>query len=130
MIDEKTEQKKLVQWLRLNKYLFFAPSNENVHSFISPKISMILENKAKEMGKLKGVSDLVIFLDHKILFLELKRSPEVLKNGEKSISLAKVQDEQRLFLDNINAYDYCVGVVCYGFNDAVSSIKKFNKKEL
>ena len=53
MIDEKTEQKKLVQWLRLNKYLFFAPSNENVHSFISPKISMILENKAKEMGKLQ-----------------------------------------------------------------------------
>lgn len=112
---EEQEQKKLVQWLRLKKIFHFAPMNENKQSFTNPKVAMMIEAKAKSMGKVKGVSDLVVMLPNSILFIELKRAKK---------SLTKVSDSQNVFLSKIGQFCYAKGHVCYGANEAIEIIEK------
>lgn len=112
---EEQEQKKLVQWLRLKKIFHFAPMNENKQSFTNPKVAMMIEAKAKSMGKVKGVSDLVVMLPNSILFIELKRAKK---------RLTKVSDSQNVFLSKIGQFCYAKGHVCYGANEAIEIIEK------
>ena len=112
---EEQEQKALVQWLKLKKIFHFAPMNENKQSFTNPKVAMMIENKAKSMGKVKGVSDLIIMLPNKILFIELKRQEK---------SKTKVSDSQNAFLSKIGQFCYAKGYVCYGANEAIEIIEK------
>jgi len=114
-VTEEQEQKKLVQWLRLKKIFHFAPMNENKQSFTNPKVAMMIEAKAKSMGKVKGVSDLVVMLPNSILFIELKRAKK---------SLTKVSDSQNVFLSKIGQFCYAKGHVCYGANEAIEIIEK------
>ena len=112
---EEQEQKALVQWLKLKKIFHFAPMNENKQSFTNPKVAMMIENKAKSMGKVKGVSDIIVMLQNKILFIELKR---------KEKSKAKVSDSQNTFLSKIGQFHYAKGHICYGANEAIDIIEK------
>ena len=112
---EEQEQKKLVQWLKLKKIFHFAPMNENKQSFTNPKVAMMIEAKAKSMGKVKGVSDLVVMLPSSILFIELKRAKK---------RLTKVSDSQNSFLSKIGQFCYAKGHVCYGANEAIEIIEK------
>lgn len=112
---EEQEQKKLVQWLKLKKIFHFAPMNENKQSFTNPKVAMMIEAKAKSMGKVKGVSDLVVMLPSSILFIELKRAKK---------SLTKVSYSQNVFLSKIGQFCYAKGHVCYGANEAIEIIEK------
>lgn len=123
---EEFEQQKLVQWLQLNKYYFFAPLNENQGSFLNKKVTMLQEKKAKTIGKRKGVSDIIVFLKHKILFIELKRQAKPLKNGKLSYKHTKTSEEQKSFLNTVNGYNYAIGKVCYGFYEAVKFIEENN----
>ena len=115
---EDAEQQALVQWLKLQKIDFFAPINENVFSFLSRDIAIKLERKVKSMGKVKGVTDLVIFLPNKILFLELKRQPKKLKSGKISYANSKVSKEQEDFKIMVNKYSYTSHAIAYGWQDA------------
>ena len=112
---EEQEQKALVQWLKLKKIFHFAPMNENKQSFTNPRVAMMIENKAKSMGKIKGVSDLIIMLPNKILFIELKRQEK---------SKAKVSDSQNAFLSKIWLFCYAKAYVCYGAREAIETITK------
>ena len=112
---EEQEQKALVQWLKLKKIFHFAPMNENKQSFTNPKVAMMIENKAKSMGKVKGVSDLIIMLPNKILFIELKRQEK---------SKTKVSDSQNAFLSKIGQFCYAKAHVCYGAREAIETITK------
>lgn len=123
MPTEAEEQESLVYWLRLKKLLHFSPNNENQHSFTNRKVAMIQEQKAKRMGKLKGVSDIVVFLEDKILFIELKRRKKKLKNGKMSVSHTKVSKEQGEFIERANKYQYCSAIVAYGWKEAVEFIE-------
>ena len=121
---EELEQKKLIQWLRLKKIFHFAPMNENKSSFTNKRVAMQIESKAKSMGKVKGVSDVVVMLHNKILFIELKRARKVLKNGKLSVSHTKVSDEQKSFLNGVNAFSYAIGHLCYGAEEAMKIIEE------
>ncbi|NCD00187.1 MAG: nuclease [Bacteroidia bacterium] len=112
---EEQEQKALVQWLKLKKIFHFAPMNENKQSFTNPKVAMMIENKAKSMGKVKGVSDLIVMLPNKILFIELKR---------KEKSKAKVSYSQNAFLSKIGQFCYAKPYVCYGAKEAIEVVEK------
>ena len=112
---EEQEQKALVQWLKLKKIFHFAPMNENKQSFTNPKVAMMIENKAKSMGKVIGVSDLIVMLPHKILFIELKRQEN---------SKAKVSDSQNAFISKIGQFCYAKAHVCYGAKEAIETITK------
>ena len=123
---EREEQMVLIDWLRYNNIFHFAPMNENQGSFTNRKVAMIQEAKAKRMGKIKGTSDLIVMLPNKILFIELKRSAKVLKNGKQSVTHTKVSDEQKSFLKTVNGFEYAEGVVAYGAREAIEFIESRN----
>jgi len=120
---EYEEQKTLVQWLRYNHIMHFAPTNENNSHKQNRKYAMIAEQKAKAAGKLKGVSDIIVMLQNKILFIELKRMKKKLKNGDFSISHTKISKEQYVFMTSANKFDYAEAIVCYGAREAIEFIK-------
>ncbi len=119
---EADEQKCLVQWLRIKNIMHFDPVNENNTYKQNRKFAMIAEQKAKAMGKLKGVSDIVVMLPNKILFIELKRRKKVLRNGSFSISHTKVSKEQYAFLTEVNKFNYSASALCYGWEEAKNFI--------
>ena len=126
---ETIEQKKLVQWLRLKKIFHFAPTNENQGSFTNRLVAIRVEAKAKSMGKINGVSDLIVMLPNKILFIELKRAKKTLKSGKLSTSHTTVSDEQREFLQTIvDNFEYADGFICYGAEEAIEFIKNSLEK--
>lgn len=125
MITEAQEQQKLIQWLRLKKIFHFAPINENNQSFSNRLVAMKIEAKNKSMGKVAGVSDVIVMLPNKILFVELKRARKVLKSGKLSTANTKVSPEQKKFLESVNKnFNYAEAKVCYGFSEAVEFIER------
>lgn len=125
---EAEEQHSVVEWLRYNNIMHFAPTNENNTYKQNRKYAMIAEQKAKAAGKLKGVSDLIVMLPNKILFIEMKRRRKLLKNGCTSITHTKVSKEQYEFLTKVNKFDYAEGVVCYGAKEAIELIKQHREQ--
>ena len=120
---EEEEQKALVKWLRNNGYFFFAAKNENNQSYANRRNAAIHETKARAMGKVKGVSDLVIFLEDKILFMELKRQKPILKSGKRGKAKNVPSEEQKSFLDNVAGFKYAIASVAYGCDLAIETIK-------
>lgn len=121
---ESDEQKALVQWLRIKHIPHFAPINENNHSKLNRQFSVRNEAKAKAMGKMAGVSDIIVLLDKKILFIELKRKKKVLKSGGLSIAHTKASDAQYDFINMVNKFDYAEGAICYGWVEAREFIEE------
>ncbi len=111
---EADEQKELVEWLKSEKLDFFAPINENNHSKANRLLAIKLEAKAKSMGKIKGVSDIVVFTPTKILFIELKR----LKGSTTS-------QDQKDFIERANKYPYAEGRICKGCAKAIEFIEEY-----
>lgn len=126
---EYDEQVAFVEYLALMKkknkiVTFFATNNENNSHKQNRKYAMIAEVKARKSGKQKGVSDICVVLKNKVVFIELKRQPRVLKNGTFSKTRAKPTPEQIEFLDGINESDACVGSVCWGAKEAIKFLEK------
>lgn len=111
---ETDEQKTVIQYLRLKKIHHFAIVNENNHSKLNRLVAMKIEAKNKAMGKIKGVSDLVVFTPNKILFIEMKRT--------KGSTTSKQQKE---FLEKVSLYPYAVGRVCKGAGAAIEFIEEY-----
>jgi len=82
----------------------------------------------KKEGVKAGVSDLVVILQDKILFIEMKRPPKILKSGKLSYAGIKVSENQKVFLENVNNGDVSAGFVCYGFDEAKKVIDEYAKK--
>ena len=130
---EELEQKKAVEYLEILKrqgkiISFFAPMNENVMSGSDRQKAIIIENKSKAMGKRKGVSDLVIILKDKVLFVELKRAGKRLKSGKISYTGIKVSENQKRFLDEVNQSNVCEGFVAFGFDEFKNKIDDILKE--
>ena len=128
--SEETEQKKLVQYLRAKNIFHFAPLNENNQSFMNRNTAIRIEAKAKAMGKMNGVSDIIVMLKGSILFIELKRAKKRLRNGKLSTSNTKVSEAQKSFISTINDNfgNYAYAKVCYGADEAISVIEDINKR--
>lgn len=124
LATEYQEQCKLVQWLRIRKIFHFAPTLENNTYKQNRKFAMIAEQKAKRSGKVKGTSDLFVFLPNKLIVIEMKRSKRKLKNGNLSTSHTNTSKEQLQFLKDVNFYDYVNSTVCYGYVEARELIEK------
>ena len=117
---EDTHHKEIVKYLRVlqktNKIItFFAPINETRVRSNNKLLNTQIANKEYSMGKLKGVSDLVIVFKDKVLFLEMKQPLKKLKNGMFTNSHSKPTDEQIKFLECVNNSYVCVGMVGYGY---------------
>tara|TARA_R110002073_G_scaffold131310_1_gene278016 strand:+ start:415 stop:846 length:432 start_codon:yes stop_codon:yes gene_type:complete len=122
-MSEDDEQKKVVGYLKILErqgkiITFFAPVNENKQSKTNKLMAIRLANKAKLVGKRAGVSDLVIIFKDKVLFLEMKVAPKVLKSGKLSYSNSKVSENQTLFLDKVSESFVCISDIAYGWYNA------------
>ena len=117
---ERQEQIKLHQYCKLKKFNSFSVPNGGSRNMFEAK-------NLKAEGATAGVSDYIILLKNKILFIELKRQGKILKSGKISHSNSKISKEQQEFLDKVNKYPYSVGKICYGFNEAVQFINENNK---
>lgn len=109
---ESEEQQTLVQYCKLKK----------LFAFSVPNGSVLKGNKlqrAKQMARLKkeglvvGVSDFVVMLPSKILFIELKR-----------IKGSVTSDAQKDFIEKVNQYPYGIGKVCKGAKEAIEFIEE------
>lgn len=123
---ESHHQKKLVQWLLDLKVEglvceFWATINENLLSSKQLK-DILIEEEAKRMGKLNGVSDIIVVVMNKVLFLELKREPKVLKSGKLSYSNSKKSPDQIKFLKNVCKSNVCDGGFFYFIEDSKNFI--------
>jgi hypothetical protein len=119
---EHKEQKKLVGYLTLlentNKIVtFFAVPNGGSRNVVEAK-------NMKREGVRAGVSDIVVVLRDKVLFIEMKRLPDRLKSGKLSFSKIKTSEKQKEFLKKINGSDVCAGKVCYGAGEAIEYINR------
>lgn len=123
--SEEIEQQELIKYLKKNNYFFFANVNENKQSFTNKLIATKIEAKSKSMGKVKGVSDLCIFTENTIIFLELKRQRPILKSCKLGTPTNKPTEEQIQFIAKVNEYKYAHGFVAYGCDDAIEFINKF-----
>ena len=122
--EEELEQKEFIKWLDTNKLFYFAVVNENKQSSTNKNMALRIAAKSKSMGKKSGVSDLVVFTQDKILFIEMKRQRKKLKSGKLS-SEKLSSDEQDKFIENVSKYDYADGRVCYGAVEAIEFVKMF-----
>ena len=126
--SEEEEQKALIRWLKKNNYFFFANVNENKQSFTNKFLATKIEAKSKSMGKIKGVSDLCVFTDNTIVFIELKKQRPVLKNGSLGVATSKPTDEQMQFIAKVNGYRYAYGFVAYGCDECIKILTNTNLK--
>jgi len=129
-LKEEDHQKMLVKYLEIQKQRgkiieYFAPMGENKQSFNNRAVALKIEAKAKAMGKKQGVSDIIVILKNKVLFIELKRAKKKLKNGRLSSAGISVSDYQKEFLNTIQKSDVCDGVVSYGFEEAKNYLDGF-----
>jgi hypothetical protein len=123
---EQIEQKKFVRYLTLKKIYHFAVKNESGTNYQGN--GKFIGGNDKQMGKKTGVSDLVIMLDDKILFIEMKRCRKELKSGKLSTeNLLKPEQEQ--FLNTVNGFKYAKGFVAYGFLEAKEIIENELKEK-
>ncbi len=108
---ERQEQIMLHQWCKLKGLMSFAvPNGGSRH-----KLEAI---NLKREGVTKGVSDYIVLLPNKILFIEMKRQKRILKNGNLSTSNTSTSKEQLKFIKDVNLYHYVNARVCYGYNAA------------
>jgi hypothetical protein len=127
-MKEEDIQKAVCQYLDLRNVLYFAPMNENVYSGIlrhyiprlATKIISSIMNKAKKMGKKKGVLDLFIMqsnMKYGALVIELKTPT------------TKPTPEQIVWIKRLNQNNY-YATVCHSVKEAISIIELYLDNKL
>lgn len=105
---EEQEQMTLVNWLRVNKIRHIHVANERM-------CSVVYKKKLKALGTYAGFPDLMIFLPHRTLFIEMKRNDK---------RLSRVSKEQSEWLEFLNLLDEGCAKVCYGAGEAIEFVKE------
>jgi hypothetical protein len=72
--SEATIQKEIVNYCELNKILIFCVPNEATYN----------NSKFKKMGVLGGVSDLILVLQNRVIFVELKKHKGIQSEKQKA----------------------------------------------
>lgn len=105
--SEKAEHLKLVSWLNLKHLHFNHTANER-------KTTARQGAELKRLGVKKGFPDISIYLNDKVLFIELKRAVK---------SKSKVSPDQVEWIEFFNSVHYAKAKICYGANEAIEFIK-------
>lgn len=126
--SEEEEQKALIRYLKKNNYFFFANVNENKQSFTNKLLATKIEAKSKSMGKVKGVSDLCVFTDNTIVFIELKKQRPVLKSGKLGKPTNDATTEQMEFIAKVSEFKYAYGFIAFGCDECIKILTSANFK--
>jgi len=109
---EKDEQKDVIKYCKANKIPVVASLNGVNIGGSRSKIAITI-NSLKSQGMAVGFPDLMMFLKDKILFIELKRVKDYV-----------IKDNQREWIDKINAYEYADAIICHGAEEAIKKIEE------
>lgn len=110
---ESDEQKVFVKWLRLMRIPHTSVTNEQQMSSQNKKMAMMQGAKAKAMGKSKGFPDMMIVLQEKCLFVEMKR-----------VKGSTTSKEQKAWIEALNGLGHSASV-CKGAEEAIKFVKGF-----
>ena len=123
---EDDEQEKVVAYCKYHSILCFSiPNGTNLSGNIRRKTQQMM--RLKKTGLLTGASDLVVMLDSKILFIEMKKCRSVKNNGEyRALSSdgISVSTDQLAFMDKVDKFSYADSTVAFGADEAISFINK------
>ena len=121
----KSEQ---LEQIALNQYCtILERQNKIIFAFSVPNGGSRNVYEAKNLkreGLKSGVSDFIVVLKDRVLFIEMKRKPKMLKSGKLSYSGITISDNQKAFLDRLQLSQVCEGRVCYGFDQAKEFISE------
>ena len=119
MLRKKEEHKEQVAFVN---YLYLLEKQGKIITFFAvPNGGSRNIREARNLkleGVRAGVSDLVVVLKDKVVFIEMKQPPKKLKSGKLSTAGISVQDSQKRFLEKVTESDVCVGYIAYGFAQA------------
>lgn len=105
---EDQEQATLVQYCKLKNYPHFRVPNETYTKSWKQKA------KNKALGVVKGVPDLFVIVNDKLIAIEMKRA---------SHSLSRATKEQLEWIERLNKANI-PAKVCYGSNEAIDFINQ------
>lgn len=112
-VSEHDEQAAFVEWLEVNGYKFSAIPNATWTSFSQA-------NKNKVEGVRAGLPDILVLVKNHLVWIEMKRRDLKPKRGGKG----GVSAVQQAWIDALNKCDNCQVFVCYGYVEAVDTIKR------
>lgn len=110
--SEHEEQCAFVEWLEDNGYRFSAIPNATWTSFSQ-------QQKNKREGVRPGLPDLLVIVRDQLVWIEMKRSDLKPKRGGRG----GLSEHQIGWINALNACNNCEVFVCYGYSEAVSTIK-------
>jgi len=110
---EKDEQKELVKILRKKRLMYFSISNENLMSYLGRTTAARIMKELKAMGLAPGFPDMGVLLQHKILFIEMKR-----------VKGSSTSDKQKIWNKVLDALPYASAYICKGADEAREVIEK------
>ncbi|MCK5743518.1 MAG: VRR-NUC domain-containing protein [Caldisericia bacterium] len=117
---ETDEQKMFIRWLQAKRIFYFSvPNGGSRHGREAVNL--------KKEGVVAGVPDVVVMLEDRILFVEMKRKQKKLKSGKLSNAHSKPSQEQIRIMERINRYKYASAVVAYGGSEAISIVESYIK---
>lgn len=121
---EDKEAENLATWLRLNKYKFAHIWNESGQN--GTKNILIMMAKKKRMWVSPWFPDYCIVLKRgSLLFVELKRQRQKLKNGNLWSSPSNVSNEQKEWVEILSSLDNNMACISYWWQDAVKQVLYF-----
>lgn len=109
---ETEEQKTFIQYLELKKIMYASVPNENMMSFLDKATAIRTEQKLKTLGKKKGFPDLMVFVDGRVLFVEMKRVKGSTTSEEQKEWIKFLQDQGH------------IAVVCKGAKEAIAVVEE------
>lgn len=119
---ESYEQIALANYLRRNNYLFYKSPSETYTTSWNQK------RKNKLEWVTKWFPDTCIVLKRgALLFVELKRCRNVLKNWTIWASPSTVSQEQIEWVDQLNKIFNVQANICYGHKEAIEVIERIEK---
>jgi len=109
--SEYDEQCALVQWLELAGYKFSAIPNSTWTTYSQ-------QNKNKSSGVRAGLPDLLVIVNDRLCWIEMKRSDRKPKKG----GCGGVSAEQQAWIEALNKCQNCQVFVCYSFEEARDAV--------
>ncbi|RLE52078.1 MAG: hypothetical protein DRJ26_05090 [Candidatus Methanomethylicota archaeon] len=109
---EQQEQVAVIGWLKANNVSFFAPPSSFFSSAKKDKRFFGMIGKLKSAGWSKGFPDLIIFLNGRTVFIEMK-----------TLNTGVVSPAQKAWLEKLRSLGHDA-YICKGADAAIEQINK------
>ena len=112
---EQQEQQAFVNYLKLNKIVYFSAINETPwRKYVTNNIYIKLMSLFKSMGFIKGVNDIHVYLPNVLLHLEFKR-----RDGK-----GKQSTDQKKWETKMEQFSYCEYRIANSYEEGIKIVEE------